>query len=142
MKRHRLKILGLWAILSLTILPGCATTNTKPAPAEHKSSSRFWEPNTANLFGHASGSDWTAVFRDTRTSSICGSISNRVSRVRLVFFEITTGKFVRSAPWFQASTFFYEYETLFFIDFHVTSLIGPLENQTSGGTNEGTATDV
>jgi len=32
MTRHMLKIIGLLAILSLTILPGCFTTNIIPAP--------------------------------------------------------------------------------------------------------------
>ena len=63
------------------------------------------------------------------------------SRFRLDFFETTTGKFVRSTPWFQASTFFNEYTVLFFIGFHSTNLIGPFEDQVPLGTNQEHATD-
>ena len=49
------------------------------------------------------------------------------SRFRLDFFETSTGKFIRSTPWFQASTFFNEYTVFFFIGFHTTNLIGPFE---------------
>ncbi|MDR4493045.1 MAG: hypothetical protein R3B74_01220 [Nitrospirales bacterium] len=51
------------------------------------------------------------------------------SRFRLDCFETATGKFIRSTPWFQASTYFNEYEVLFFISFHTTNLIGPFEDQ-------------
>lgn len=47
------------------------------------------------------------------------------TRFRLDFFETTTGKFIRSTQWFQASTYFNEYTVLFFIDFQTTNLIGP-----------------
>lgn len=50
------------------------------------------------------------------------------SRFRLDFFEMTSGKFIRSTPWFQASTYFNEYTVFFFIGFHTTNLIGPFES--------------
>ncbi|MGD9849948.1 MAG: hypothetical protein AB7T38_01650 [Nitrospirales bacterium] len=57
------------------------------------------------------------------------------SRFRLDFFENSTGKFVRSTPWFQASTYFNEYTVLFFIEFHSTNLIGPFEEMVPSSTN-------
>jgi len=96
----------------------------------------------SHFFGDAGGSGRLLPFAILRFPVYTAQYQTVYSRVRLVFFEIATGKFVRSAPWFQASTFFYEYGTLFFIDFYATNLIGPLENQTPLGTNEGTATDV
>ncbi len=51
------------------------------------------------------------------------------TRFRLDVFEAETGKFIRSTPWLQASTFYNEYTLLFFIDFHRTDLILPLEEQ-------------
>jgi hypothetical protein len=50
------------------------------------------------------------------------------TRFRLDIFETASGKFIRSTPWFQASTYFNEYTVLFFIGFHTTNLIGPLED--------------
>ncbi len=50
------------------------------------------------------------------------------TRFRLDIFEITTGQFIRSTPWLQASTFYNEYTLLFFIDFHRTNLVGPFED--------------
>ncbi len=50
------------------------------------------------------------------------------TRFRLDIFETTTGKFIRSTPWLQASTFYNEYTLLFFIDFHRTNLVGPFED--------------
>ncbi len=47
------------------------------------------------------------------------------TRFRLDIFETTTGQFVRSTPWLQASTFFNEYTLLFFIDFYRTNMVGP-----------------
>ncbi len=63
------------------------------------------------------------------------------SRFRLDFFETATGKFVRSTPWFQAFTYFNEYTVLFFIGFHTTNLIGPLEDQIPLATGQEDATD-
>ncbi len=50
------------------------------------------------------------------------------SRFRLDIFETTTGRFIRSSPWLQASTFYNEYTLLFFIDFHRTNLVGPFQD--------------
>ena len=50
------------------------------------------------------------------------------TRFRLDIFETTTGQFIRSTPWLQASTFYNEYTLLFFIDFHSTNLVGPFED--------------
>ncbi|MDH5297192.1 MAG: hypothetical protein OEW26_08695, partial [Nitrospirota bacterium] len=47
------------------------------------------------------------------------------TRFRLDIFETATGKFVRSTPWFQGSTYFNEYTVLFFFDFEFTNLIAP-----------------
>ena len=53
------------------------------------------------------------------------------TRFRLDIFETTSGQFIRSTPWLQASTFYNEYTVLFFIDFHSTNLVGPFENPTA-----------
>ena len=53
------------------------------------------------------------------------------TRFRLDIFETTSGHFIRSTPWLQASTFYNEYTVLFFIDFHSTNLVGPFENPTA-----------
>jgi hypothetical protein len=50
-----------------------------------------------------------------------------LTRFRLDIFETTTGQFIRSTPWLQASTFYNEYTLLFFIDFYRTNLVGPFE---------------
>ncbi len=50
------------------------------------------------------------------------------TRFRLDIFETTSGQFIRSTPWLQASTFYNEYTLLFFIDFHRTNLVGPFED--------------
>ena len=47
------------------------------------------------------------------------------TRFRLDIFEAATGKFLRSTPWFQGSTYFNEYTVLVFIDFQATNLIAP-----------------
>lgn len=47
------------------------------------------------------------------------------TRFRLDIYETATGKFIRSTPWFQGSTYFNEYTFLFFFDFHTTDLIAP-----------------
>ena len=51
------------------------------------------------------------------------------TRFRLDIFETSTGQFIRSTPWLQASTFYNEYTVLFFIEFHRTNLVGPLEDR-------------
>lgn len=66
---------------------------------------------------------------------------NGYTRFRLDIFETTTGKFIRSTPWFQASTYFNEYTLLFFIDFHTTNLIGPFEDSQSSDDNQEHHTD-
>lgn len=58
------------------------------------------------------------------------------ARFRLDFFETTSGKFIRSTPWYQARTYFNEYTVLFFIGFHTTNLIGPFKDQNPLETNE------
>ncbi len=50
------------------------------------------------------------------------------TRFRLDIFETATGKFTRSTPWFQASTYCNEYTILVFIDFHTTNLIAPFSS--------------
>jgi hypothetical protein len=55
-----------------------------------------------------------------------GQYQTGYTRFRLDIYETATGKFIRSTPWFQASTYFNEYTVLFFIDFQRTDLIGPL----------------
>jgi len=47
------------------------------------------------------------------------------TRFRLDIYETATGKFIRSTPWFQGSTYFNEYTVLFFLDFEFTDLIAP-----------------
>lgn len=47
------------------------------------------------------------------------------TRFRLDIYETATGKFVRSTPWFQGSTYFNEYTALFFFDWESTDLIAP-----------------
>ncbi len=47
------------------------------------------------------------------------------TRFRLHIYETATGRFVRSTPWFQGSTYFNEYTILFFFDFEFTDLIAP-----------------
>ena len=54
-----------------------------------------------------------------------GQYQSGYTRFRLDIFETATGKFIRSTPWFQASTYFNEYTVLFFIDFYRTDLIAP-----------------
>ncbi len=58
------------------------------------------------------------------------------TRFRLDVFETTTGKFIRSTPWYEATTYFNEYTLFFFFGFHVTNLIGPFEESPSTSTNE------
>jgi hypothetical protein len=48
------------------------------------------------------------------------------TRFRMDFFENKSGKFIRSTPWFQGSTYFNEYTVLFFFDFQFTDLVAPL----------------
>ena len=66
---------------------------------------------------------------------------NGYTRFRLDIFETTTGKFIRSTPWFQATTYFNEYTILFFIDFHTTNLMGPFEDSQSSDDNQEHHTD-
>jgi len=66
---------------------------------------------------------------------------NGYTRFRLDIFETPTGKFIRSTPWFQATTYFNEYTILFFIDFHLTNLIGPFEDSLSSDDNQEHHTD-
>jgi hypothetical protein len=54
-----------------------------------------------------------------------GQYQSGYTRFRLDIYETATGKFIRSTPWFQGSTYFNEYTLLFFFDFHVTDLIAP-----------------
>lgn len=54
-----------------------------------------------------------------------GQYQSGYTRFRLDIFETATGKFIRSTPWFQGSTYFNEYTLLFFFDFHSTDLIAP-----------------
>ena len=63
------------------------------------------------------------------------------TRFRLDIFETTTGQFVRSTPWLQASTFYNEYTLLFFIDFHRTNLIGPFEDPLPLKSNQDNSTE-
>ncbi len=63
------------------------------------------------------------------------------TRFRLDIYETTTGQFVRSSPWLQSSTFYNEYTLLFFIDFHRTNLIGPIEDPITSSTPENDATE-
>lgn len=58
--------------------------------------------------------------------SVCkGQYQSRYTRFRLDIYETGTGKFIRSTPWVQGSTYFNEYTVFFFIDFHTTELIAP-----------------
>lgn len=214
MNRHMLKTLGLIAILGLTILPGCATTNTIPAPVHLTAIEQFLltqaielsltakdvqtiplpegETVTLETTGltveqrfllgavgrwlgeqglHIQPKDKDATYRAQILIQALGTEQSQsffgmpevqggllpfaipelplykvqyqtgYSRFRLDFFETTTGKFVRSTPWFQASTFFNEYTVLFFIGFHTTNLIGPFEDQIPVGTNQEHPTD-
>jgi hypothetical protein len=63
------------------------------------------------------------------------------TRFRLDIFENTTGKFIRSTPWFEATTYFNEYTVFFFFNFHETNLLGPFDESTSSSTNQEHATD-
>jgi hypothetical protein len=54
-----------------------------------------------------------------------GQYQSGYTRFRLDIYENATGKFIRSTPWFQGSTYFDEYTVLFFIDFYRTDLIAP-----------------
>jgi hypothetical protein len=54
-----------------------------------------------------------------------GQYQSGYTRFRLDIYEHATGKFIRSTPWFQGSTYFDEYTVLFFIDFYRTDLIAP-----------------
>jgi hypothetical protein len=54
-----------------------------------------------------------------------GQYQTGYTRFRLDIYETVTGKFIRSTPWFQGSTYFNEYTILFFFDFQFTDLIGP-----------------
>jgi hypothetical protein len=47
------------------------------------------------------------------------------TRFRLDIYETETGKFIRSTPWFQASTYYNEYTVFFFFDYFRTDLIAP-----------------
>lgn len=46
------------------------------------------------------------------------------TRFSLNVFETTTGRYIRSSPWYQATTYYNEYTILFIINFHTTNLIG------------------
>jgi hypothetical protein len=54
-----------------------------------------------------------------------GQYQSGYTRFRLDIYETATGKFIRSTPWFQGSTYFNEYTLLFFFDFYRTDLIAP-----------------
>jgi hypothetical protein len=58
------------------------------------------------------------------------------TRFRLDIFETTTGKFIRSTPWFKAKTYFNEYTLFFFFSFHTTNLIGPFEDTLPSAANQ------
>ena len=58
------------------------------------------------------------------------------TRFRLDIFKTATGEFIRSTPWFQASTYYNEYNVLFFIDFHTTNLIGPFDDPPATSTHD------
>ena len=54
------------------------------------------------------------------------------ARFSLEFYEKETGRFVRSTPWYDGTTYYNHYTLLFFIDFHRTNLIGgPTEDTPS-----------
>lgn len=214
MNRHMLKILRLLAILSLTILPGCATTNTIPIPVHLTAIEQFLltqaidlslpkkgipvipipDGATVNLettgltveqrfllgavgrwLGeqglHIQPKDEKATYRAQILIQALGTEQSQsffgmpevqggllpfaipelplykaqyqtgYTRFRLDFFETTSGKFIRSTPWYQARTYFNEYTVLFFIGFHSTNLIGPFEDQIPVGTTEEHASD-
>ncbi len=63
------------------------------------------------------------------------------TRFRLDIFENTTGKFIRSTPWFEATTYFNEYTLLFFFGFHETNLLGPFDESPSSSTNQENGTE-
>ncbi|MCA9420727.1 MAG: hypothetical protein KC592_06905, partial [Nitrospira sp.] len=211
---HMLLLLGLLAIFTLTILPGCATTNTIPAPEHLTAIEQFLltqaielsltaedvlaiplpkgETVTLETTGltveqrfllgavgrwlgeqglHIQPKDEKATYRAQILIQSLGTeqslsffgmpevqggllpfaipelplykaqYQTGYTRFRLDFFETTSGKFVRSTPWFQASTFFNEYTVLFFIGFHTTNLVGPFEEQIPSGTDREHATD-
>jgi hypothetical protein len=50
------------------------------------------------------------------------------TRFRLDIFETTTGKFIRSTPWLEATTYYNEYTIFMFFSFHTTDLLGPLND--------------
>lgn len=54
-----------------------------------------------------------------------GQYQSGYTRFRLDIYETATGKFIRSTPWLQGSTYFNEYTLFFFFDFHRTDLIAP-----------------
>jgi hypothetical protein len=58
------------------------------------------------------------------------------TRYRLDIFENSTGKFIRSTPWFEATTYFNEYTLLFFFGFHETNLLGPFDPPSSSTNQE------
>jgi len=60
------------------------------------------------------------------------------ARFRLDIYETATGAFIRSTPWFQASTYYNEYNLLFFIEFHTTNLIGPFDDPPETSTHDDT----
>lgn len=45
------------------------------------------------------------------------------SRFSFDIFELSTGNFVRSTPWFQGSTYYNTYTVFFFINFRTTDLV-------------------
>ena len=53
------------------------------------------------------------------------------TRFRLDIFENITGKFIRSTPWLEATTYFNEYTIFMFFDFYTTNLLGPFNNSDS-----------
>ncbi len=63
------------------------------------------------------------------------------TRFRLDIFENTTGKFIRSTPWFEATTYFNEYTLFFFFGFHETNLLGPFDESPSSSTNQENGTE-
>jgi hypothetical protein len=53
------------------------------------------------------------------------------TRFRLDIFENITGKFIRSTPWLEATTYYNEYTIFMFFSFHTTNLLGPLNDSNS-----------
>jgi hypothetical protein len=51
------------------------------------------------------------------------------ARIRMDIFEIATGRFIRSTPWWVGERFYNQYTILFFIGFHTTDLSAPPERQ-------------